>query len=59
MTNWEFRAKIIFMLMKVFNISLKDLYMSYPYNPYSETEVSNFWSDVENQYSEKKGKLNE
>ena len=50
MTNWEFRAKLVFLLMKALNIKLRDLYDSYPYNPYSDTEVDAFWSDLERNY---------
>ena len=39
--------------MKILNLKLKDLYNSYPYNPYSETEVDAFWSDLERQYDYK------
>ena len=53
LTSWEIRARIVFALMTVLRVKLRDLYDSYPYNPYDKTEVDNFWSDVERNYEHK------
>lgn len=54
MTFWEFRVKILFLIMKVLKIRLKDIYVSYPFNPFNEYEVEEFFKECELNYNGKK-----
>lgn len=47
MTSFELRAFIVLQTARLMRIKMHDLYDSYPYNPYSTSEVLEFWEKAE------------
>jgi hypothetical protein len=42
-TWWEVRAAVVLYTAKLLRVRVRDMYDSYPYNPYSEEETREAW----------------